>query len=168
MTSLARSLRISLDPPPARRIRPYLGAEPSRRGCSRCRADAAPPGGFQGRRTSRHARGRFSACRGNSPSRVGRRGGPGSLGYTHIPTTCFRAPPRAGQSVNAESEPRLPVAAGARAAAHPTARVGSPDDPRRLSPRAVAVRLRNDRPGVTGDPPIHAHRRGGGAEMMVS
>ena len=70
-------------------------------------------------------------------------------------------PSRAGYAVTAESEPRLPVKAGTRAAAHPTAPVGVGDEPRRLPPRAVALRLWNDRLGVTDDPPIHAYRRGG-------
>ena len=71
------------------------------------------------------------------------------------------APPRAGYRVTADCEPRLPAGAGSRGEGHPTAPVGARDELCRLSPRTVAVRLWNDRAGVTNDPPIHAYRRGG-------
>ena len=51
-------------------------------------------------------------------------------------------PPREPvQTVDAESEPRLPAKAGARAGAHPTALVGAHDDLRRVAPRAPPLRL---------------------------
>jgi len=78
------------------------------------------------------------------------------------------APPSGRDPVTAESEPRLPARAGARAEAHPAAPVGAGDELCRLSPRAVAAQRREVRPGVTNDPPIHAYRRGGGAAMMAS
>ena len=77
-------------------------------------------------------------------------------------------PPRAGYRVTAEMVQRLPVRAGTRAEACLTARGGVRDELHRVAPRDSALRLRNDRPGVTNDPPIHAYRRGGGAEMMPS
>ncbi len=126
-----------------------------------------PAGGGEGRSPFNGRWDHFSSCPGRGPvSRSGcrRRNG---LAQAHFCTTCFRPPPRAGYAVTAESEPRLPAKAGTRVGAHPTAPVGGSDELRRLSPRAVAVRLWNDRPGVTDDPPIHAYRRGGGSATAV-
>ena len=74
------------------------------------------------------------------------------LGQAHFCTTCFRPPPRAGYAVTAESEPRLPVKAGTRAAAHPTAPVGVGDELRRLAPRPAPLRLRYHRPCASSTP----------------
>jgi len=68
-------------------------------GCGRCQADAALPTagrGLEGHRTSPHARIHVFICQCHSPLRGGRSRGHGDLGYTHIPTTCFQTPPRAG------------------------------------------------------------------------
>ena len=76
-------------------------------------------------------------------------------------------PPRAGYAVTAEMVQRLPVRAGTRAEACLTARGGVRDELHRVAPRAALLQLRNDRPGASATPPIHAKGGGGGAEMVA-